>query len=275
MTTSLKGLMCLLGMPLLAQCSDAGVCALERIPDAARRRISILGQYGRSGAPDDLTFQSLRIEGAIPLSDRTGLTFTVPFGRVRGPRGSTSGLGDAILVLERPLAAGPWGRLLGQLGARLPTGRDDAGGLPQRYQVGLGSVDALLGARWESDAWEAGLGYQKAGRPSGNTVEAVKRGDDQLVHLGGRTRLGSLQTRLKVVAIQRLRESEVREGNGPFRALAHSDRLQVNVVGGLSLPLAQRWSLDSRLALPLLQRPDNTDGLKRALTVELGASFRF
>ncbi|HJW34591.1 MAG TPA: hypothetical protein VJ505_14695, partial [Holophagaceae bacterium] len=147
--------------------------------------------------------------------------------------------------------------------------------LPQRYQLGLGGVDALLGARWEGAAWEAGIGYQKAGRRSGNSVDELKRGDDLLLHLGTRSQLGSLQSRLKVVTIQRLRETEGRAADGTRHPLAGTDRWQVNLIGELSLPVSERWSWGSRLALPLLKRPDNTDGLKRALTVELGASFRF
>ncbi len=265
----------LLGLPLAAQCSDAGVCALERSTSTPANRISLVGQYGRSGGADELTFQSLRVEGQFRLGPRTSVTAVLPYGRVSGPLGSTSGLGDAILVVEQSLAEGAWGRLSGQLGARFATGQDDAGGLPQRYQLSLGSTDPLVGFRFDAPRWEVGLGYQKAGARSGNGVEPLKRGDDLLLHLGGHGTLGRFGASLKAVAIQRLGESDVRQPDGSLRTLPESDRLQLNLVWGLSLPLAGGWSLESRFAQPLLKRPDNTDGLKRAITVELGASYRF
>ncbi|MBI3132479.1 MAG: hypothetical protein HYZ13_14275 [Acidobacteria bacterium] len=265
----------MLALPLFAQCSDAGVCALERATPTSGHRISLVGQYGRSGSPDDLTFQSLRLEGQFRLGPRTSVTAVLPFGRVSGPYGSTSGLGDAILVVEQSLAEGSWGRLSGQLGARFATGEDDAAALPQRYQLGLGSTDPLVGLRLDAPSWELGLGYQKAGARSANGQEPLKRGDDLLFHLGARGSLGQVGGSLKAVAIQRLGRSDLREPDGSIRTLPDSDRLQVNLVGGLSLPLDRGWSLETRLALPLFKRPDNTDGLKRALSVELGATYRF
>jgi len=265
----------MLALPLLAQCSDAGVCALERATPTIGHRISLVGQYGRSGSQDDLTFQSLRLEGQFRLGPRTSLTAVLPFGRESGPYGSNSGLGDTILVVEQSLAEGTWGRLSGQLGARFATGEDDAAALPQRYQLGLGSTDPLVGLRLDAPNWELGLGYQKAGARSANGLESLKRGDDLLLHVGARGPLGLLEANLKAVAIQRLGRSDLREPDGSIRTLPDSDRLQVNLMGGLSLPLDRGWSLESRLALPLLKRPNNTDGLKRALTVELGATYRF
>ncbi|HJV88753.1 MAG TPA: hypothetical protein VJ623_00495 [Holophagaceae bacterium] len=265
----------MIGLPLLAQCSDAGVCALERTPSGPGNQLSLAGQYGRSGEPDDLSFRTLRLQGRFRLGERTSFSLMLPFGRVEGPLGATSGLGDAIVVVDRALVEGAQGRLTGQVGARLPTGRDDAAGLPQRYQLGLGATDFLLGLRWEGLTWEAGLGYQKAGARSGNPVDPLKRGDDLLLHLGARHRLGPFDAHVAIVAIRRLSPSDEREPDGTLRTLPESDRLQINVTGALTLPLDRRWSLESRLALPLLKRPDNTDGLKRALTMELGATYRF
>ncbi len=262
-------------LPLAAQCSDAGLCVLERAPETGKHRIGLTGQVGRSGGPDDLTFQTLRLEGQFRLGDRTALSLTLPYGKVRGPLGETTGWGDALVVLEQALPQGDWGRLSGQAGVRLPTGREDAGGLPQRYQAGLGGTDLLLGVRWEAGAWDAGLGYQKAGRRSGNPVDPLERGDDLLLHVGRRGRVGPFEVQGRTLAIRRLQTANVREPDGTLRSLPGSDRLQINLVGAVSLPLDARWSLESRMALPLLKRPDNTDGLKRAFTVELGASYRF
>lgn len=275
MPRTLLALLCLGALPLLSQCSDAGVCTLGHGPSPLPNQVSLLGQVGRSGSPDDLQFQALKVQGRFQLRAGTALTVVLPFGTIRGPLGSTSGLGDALLVLEQTLGEGAWGRVSGQLGARLATGRDDADGLPQRYQLGLGSTDPMVGLRLDAGDWEAGLGYQRASRRSGNALEPLQRGDDLLVHGGLRGQLGTLPAGLQVMAIQRLGTSDLLRADGTRQSLPDSRRLQVNLVGSLAYPLAGGWSLEGRLALPLLQRPDNTDGLKRAWTFEAGVSWRF
>lgn len=275
MRRALLALLCLGGLPLLSQCSDAGVCALSHGSFPARNQLRLAGQWGRSGSPDDLSFQALKLDGRLQLGDRAALIAVVPFGRVSGPQGATTGLGDAILALEATLHQGSLGKVIVQAGARLATGKDDADGLPQRYQLGLGSTDPILGVRLDADAWEAGLGYQRASSRSGNRIQSLKRGDDLLVHAGFRSSLGGYPVSLQALAIQRLGKSDIRLPDGSLQALPDTDRLQVNLVGGLSIPLSKTWSMEGRLALPLLKRPDNTDGLKRALSLEWGISYRF
>ncbi len=275
MRRALLALLCLGGLPLLSQCSDAGVCALGHGSFPARNQLRLTGQWGRSGSPDDLSFQALKLDGRFQLGDRGALIAVVPFGRVSGPLGATTGLGDAILALELTLHEGSLGKVIAQAGARLATGDDDAAGLPQRYQRGLGSTDPLVGIRLDADTWEAGLGYQRASSRSGNRLQPLKRGDDLLVHAGFRGSLGGFPVSLQALAIQRLGKSDLRLPDGSLQVLPDTDRLQVNLVGGLSIPLSRTWAMEGRLALPLLKRPDNTDGLKRALSLEWGISYRF
>jgi len=263
------------GLPLLSQCSDAGVCALSHGPGPLQNRLSLVGQSGRSGSPDNLSFQGARLEGRFRLGTQTFLAASLPYGRVSGPLGSNTGLGDAILVVERSLVESAWGRFSAQLGARLATGEDDAKGLPQRYQLGLGSTDPLVGIRLDGNLWEAGLGYQRATRRSGNTLEPLRRADDLLLHASIRGSLWNMPVNLQALAIQRTGTSDLRRPDGTVVPLPDSDRLQVNLVGGVSLPLSPRWSMEGRLALPLLKRPDNTDGLKRAMSIDWGISYRF
>jgi len=272
---SLLTLFCLVGLPLFSQCSDAGVCVLGHGLSPAQNQLRLTGQWGRSGSPDDLNFQALKLDGRFPLGDRATLIAVVPIGRVSGPLGSTTGLGDAILALEATLHQGSLGRVIAQAGARLATGEDDAEGLPQRYQSGLGSTDPIVGVRLEADSWEAGLGYQRASSRSRNRLQPLKRGDDLLVHVGFRSRLGSYPVSLQALAIQRLGKSDIRLPDGSLQVLPDTDRLQVNLVGGLSIPLSRAWAIEGRVALPLLKRPDNTDGLKRALSLEWGVSYPF
>ncbi len=274
-TTLNLALLVLLGIPLHAQCSDAGICALGHGPSLSRNQLFVAGQVGSSGSPDDLTFQAAQLKGRFQLGAATTITAVLPFGTVRGPLGSTTGLGDALLVLEQTLSEGGWGRFSGQLGARIATGQDDAGGLPQRYQLGLGSTDPLVGARFDALDWEAGLGYQRATSRSGNRAEPLKRGDDVLVHVGYRGQLGAFPASLQALAIQRLSKSNIRQPDGTLRSLPDSDRLQVNLAGSLSYPFSASLGVEARVALPLLKRLDNTDGLKRAWTFEGAISWRF
>lgn len=261
--------------PLWGQCSDAGICALDRAAPDGGNRLALIGQVGRSGSPEDLTFSVVQLEGQFRVGKRTTYTALLPWVRVRGPQGSTSGIGDAILGVSFAFAEGKWGSLSAQLGARFATGDDDQGGLPQCYQPGLGSTDPMAGLRWDGLAWEAGLGYQWARQRSGNSVGPLRRGDDLLAYGGTRGQLGGMAWGLKTLAIQRLSRSDVRDSHGRIVPVPDSGRLQVNLEGTLSWPMSRRWSLESRAAVPFLKRPDNTDGLKRALTVELGAAIRY
>lgn len=270
-------------LPLAAQCSDGGLCALERLPRSEGHRLGFTYLYGTSGAEtggqrDKLQFNTFRLEGQFALGTRTRLGLTLPFQRVSGPDGATAGLGDAVLLVDHQVWAGGAGVLAVQAGARVPLGRADArADLPQAYQPSLGTTDVLAGLRFEATAWGAGLGYQRAGGRSENPLTRLQRADELLLWGQYGRSWGDLRGSLMALFLKPLGKASVQvpdSGPARFEDLLHSDQPQLNLVPSLTVPLV-KGALELSAAVPLLKRDTNVDGLKRALTVSMGYSLTF
>lgn len=270
---------CLFPPPLHAQCSDAGACAAGRFQEEASDRITLTTLGGASGSPDDVRYSLLKLEGQFQAGRSTRLLITVPFTRAAGPLGSTAGLGDVIGILDQSLARGEGWSLAGQIGGRFATGddaRDPA--LPQAYQTGLGPADLILGLRGSWSAWQAGVAYQKAGGRNRNPLNRLKRGDDALAWVSREVAWGGTALTFKTLVIQRLGLSSVRDLSSSAEAFVdvpRSDRLQVNLEAALAQPIGSGLDLQIVAVAPLLSRPTNVDGLKRAWTASVGVSWSF
>lgn len=261
-----------------AQCSDAGACLAGR-PAASGHRMALLVQGGTSGAPDELDFRALRLDGVLQLRHGTRLSLSLPFVRIEGPRGRVAGLGDALLLAEQSLReAGSW-RFAAQVGARLDTG-DDAGdpALPQAYQTGLGPADFIAGLKAGHGPWNGGLVWQKAGGRSRNPLTRLSRGDDLLAWFSRDHSWRRTDFTFKLLALQRLGRSSVLDaGVGPERFVdePESDRLQVNLGLEVFRPWRGGLGWTGRVEVPLLKRPSNVDGLKRQWSAALGLAWAF
>lgn len=261
--------------PLQGQCSDAGICRLNNAVQSSGWGLGLSLQSGASGQPDALQFRSVLLEAQAPLWSGGSLGVTVPFHRITGPLGQVSGLGDIVLVLDQQFLGGPTWAFSGQLGARLATGKADGEAqLPQAYQTGLGPSDLLAGLRLSLDAWAFGLGYQKAGGRSEHPTTRLQRGDDALGWIQWRLPQGAVTSTLKALAIQRLQASSILEG-GTFKEVPDSKRLQVNLSAQVAWRFRPGTDLVGEVAVPLLKRTQNIDGLKRANTVALGLRWQF
>ncbi|MDP2876219.1 MAG: hypothetical protein Q8O00_08550 [Holophaga sp.] len=264
---------------LSAQCSDAGVCALQRMQSNTGNRVGLTYLLGQSGKEDDLRIQTLRLEGQFRVWGEAALSISLPFTSVSGPLGSGSGLSDATLVLDQPLWKSGDLRLAGQIGLRLGTGKSDTKPLlDQRYQPGLGTTDLLLGLRVSiGQSLEMGVGFQKSGGRNDNPITRLERGDDFLLWAEYRREFGSLRAGVKALALKPLGRATVANSAQPgqFQEVPNSDQPQLNVVPFAEMPLTEAVALQVSAALPLLKRDTNVDGLKRSLSVSLGISYRF
>jgi hypothetical protein len=256
-----------------SQCSDAGVCTIGSHRPSASHHVGVSYTYGRSSAADDLTFHSAAFEGNFQLQQDTRLAVTVPWSTQSGPLGSTSGLGDLILVLDHVVLRSMPGQLNVQLGGKFATGEVNGDNLPQSYQSGLGTNDFLLGLSYSYDSWNSAIGYQYSRGRSSNPSR-LKRGDDLLMRLGYHAPIASMTAGLEILAIKRLEESSVianTTGRGAaFFSIPKSDQFQVNLLGRFLLPFEECCSLQALIAFPILQRDINVDGLTRALTLSVG-----
>lgn len=266
----------LLPLSLRAQCSDAGVCAIGNADEGkdARHKIALRYLYGDSGQPDDILYHTARFEGTVALFPGGRIMLMLPWVSVDGPLGSTHGIGDVTLLWDQGLWRSDDMELRARIGGKIATGQDNADGLPQAYQPGLGTNDLLFGLHLDANALAFTLGYQSSAGRSDNALTRLKRGDDLMLRAGYHPNLGLVGFSFEVIAIQRMSESSVRDpeanDNDTFINVPDSDQLQVNLLGGVSAPLSADLRIAAYAALPLLQRDVNVDGLKRALTLSLG-----
>jgi hypothetical protein len=267
-----------------AQCSDAGACAVtpmwgeetDRVP---RHTFALWYIYGSSGAPDDIAFHTLVAEAGAEVFDGTRVSSRLPYTSIEGPLGSASGLGDLMLFLDQRIWQYSGMEFRAQAGVKLATGDDNAGGLPQAYQPGLGSSDLILGVSFDAAPWSTAVGYQHPAGRSENSLIRLQRGGDLLARAGYRTAIDRYGIGIEAIAIQRLSESSVIDleasGTETFMNVPGSDQLQVNILGSFSAPLSEHLRLALLAAFPLLQRDVNIDGLKRALTLTAGIEASF
>lgn len=264
--------------PARSQCSDAGVCSLGHAGGAGSgHTLAVSYTYGTSGKPEILTFHSVDLSGAFQVLDDAVISATVPFASQSGPLGSAAGIGDLALLWDQTVSSANGLTLRVMAGVKLATGSVSSGSLPQRYQSGLGTNDILVGVSLETGDWNFGAAYQFAGGRSDNPVDRLGRGDDLLLRAGYRLRLPDVVAAAEILFIQRVQESTIlSSGAGQpetFAAVPGSNQTQINLLGRASLPLGDALSLTGIVAVPVLQRTFNLDGLKRALTLSAGLAL--
>ncbi len=262
--------------PVHTQCSDGGVCTLSPGQATDFHRISADASFGKSGGDENITYTSFRLLPSLALFPGSRLNLVIPFSRQSGPLGGATGIGDVMLVWVQELSADPENEVELQGGLRLATADENAGSLPQRYQSGLGTNDILLGAGWVNGHWQAGAGFQIPLGRSANSVDRLKRGPDLMLRAGYTFEHERLRITGELIGIKRLGLSSVQDTTTTderFVDLPGSDQTQINVVLTPSLRLSEHLSLRAAVAVPLLKREINVDGLTRAFTAVLGVEF--
>ena len=262
------------GTSAFSQCSDAGVCAIGNDEPESQFSLSADLVYGKSKPEDDIRYSSLRIAANLRLSEALGISATLPYNRQTGPLGTVNGVGDLTLLLIQGLTEKPGSRLSLQAGVRVATADVNAGGLPQRYQSGLGTTDILLGMEYSAGSLTVAAGYQVSRGRSANSVDRLKRGDDVMLRGGYRMDAGALAIHGEVVLVKRLGLSSVRDtsvaGQETFVDLPGSDQLQINLIARPTYQISRILVIEAYVAVPLLNRKVNVDGLTRVLTLGAG-----
>jgi len=270
----------LLAQQLSAQCSDAGACVIGGAPAESSHQVSLRYVFGSSGGDDALTFNGLQFDAAIDIYDDAALIVRLPFTTVDGPLGSASGIGDLTLMWRHGLWSDHNRALSLLAGGRIATGAVNEEDLPQAYQPGLGTNDIIVGLSYDTYAWIFAAGYQLSTGRSDNTVDRLERGDDLFARAGyAYTDIEDMTLGLEVIAIKRLAMDNVLHpavDNGEmFVDVPESDQLQINVLAKSAYALSDNLSFLGQIAVPLLQRDVNIDGLKRALSIAIGAQISF
>lgn len=263
-----------------AQCSDAGVCSIGGGEEQDHLlTFSTALSYGAS-SKEDLSFTDLHLGLQAAPREDVYLNISIPFRSMKGPLGSTSGIGDLLLAGRYSVWSTGDMFVSVEGGVRFATGPVNEGLLPQAYQPGLGTTDLLFGVLVMGDRWSASAGYQHAPGRSSNTVNQLRRGDDISMRGAYVFLEDDLIVRGEAILIHKLQTSEGRYPAPPASSLAfltgsisNTNQTQINLVGDVSYPLTNTIMLNVRAAMAMLSRPVNIDGLKRNFTLQAGLSI--
>jgi hypothetical protein len=261
------------------QCSDAGICSLGGHSQEEKQdfRINLSYQYGYSGSTDDISFNTAKVEGEYFYAENSLILLSLPYSGQSGPLGSVSGIGDLLLIASQNIYKNYNTALNIQGGLKLATGNDNAGGLPQAYQSGLGTNDILLGVSLQSYNFYSSAGYQLSGGRNDN-IQRVERGDDFLLSAGyNYVLINDLTGGFELLLIKRVGETSIEDplNPGSFISIPESDNLQINTAVTITYMLTEAAGIKLFGAVPLRKRPVNIDRLTRSLSVAVGAYLAF
>jgi len=264
---------------VFAQCSDAGVCIIGSKELTHEHQINLSYILGKSGKEDDLTFNTVQLEANIQLLNNSKLSLLLPWSHISGPLGNASGPGDFILLWNQTVLLNGSSMLNIQAGGKFASGSSNEKNLPQAYQPGLGTNDLLLGISYETDPWLFAIGYQLSRGRSDNALTKLKRGDDFFARIGYKIQADIFKLGLEILSIKRLQESSVLDSasliDEAYITIPGSDQFQINILGRIYLPVHNNYGIQSIIAIPLLKRDINVDGLKRSFSFSIGAQFLF
>jgi len=258
-----------------SQCSDAGVCSIGHRSSQQQVQVGMDYAFGMSSKADDLKFHSVIASVLVPVFEDSRLTLSLPYSRQRGPLGSASGIGDLTAIWTQTVFSGTDFRFNVNVGTKIALANVNSGGLPQSYQSGLGTNDVLAGISYETGEWNFSFGYQLSQGRSDNVFSRLKRGDDLLFTVGYEMPVGEFTAAGEVLAIKRIHTSNVLV---PLAAqplplyidIPGSDQTQINLVGRLSYPLTESIRTRGMIAVPMLKRDVNIDGLTRSISLSIG-----
>jgi hypothetical protein len=273
-----------------SQCSDAGVCILgKRVCEVIKLKnsfVSVAYSFGKSGTgqpgaygDDNISYNSFKFEGEVEALKTSKVGFSIPYSFQSGPLGSASGIGDLIVYWTYlvPLKRkGTMGIMIGSKFATGNTNSDDS--LPQSYMNGLGSNDLLLGVSYNYENINAAIAYQKPFGRSANYITRLKRGDDLLIRAGYNQTIDKLNVQAEVLTVLRLQESSIQDPlstSDDFINIDGSNEVQVNLIGQATYSLSQSFDVWGIIAIPLLKRDYNLDGLRRSFTISASVAYLF
>lgn len=267
---------------LYAQCSDAGICVIgknkpELSSKKSHNKLSVnynLGFSGKEGG--DFIVNTLSFGADLQIFNSSMFNIIIPITTVSGPIVTEKGFGDMIVTYTTYFHFRKLGLLGATVGAKIETGSADLDGLQQAYQPGLGTNDLLLGVGSNSGPVNIYLGYQLPFGRSPNGLTRLKRGQDIMLRFGYTQPYKLITLQAEVIAIKRLQRSSVlvpKSDPEQFTTVDGSNEFQANLLGRITFQSSKDIRLEAYVAVPLLKRTYNLDGLKRVFS--FSASFNY
>jgi hypothetical protein len=218
----------------------------------------------------------MEFAGSVEITEGGSLSISIPLNSQSGPLGSVPGIGDLTVVWNQTLSSSQSWVFAIQAGAKIALADVNAENLPQAYQSGLGTNDVLLGLQAQVSDWNFAVAYQLSSGRSENAATRLKRGDDLLLRGGYAVMVSDVRLAGEVLAIKRLQASNVIISAGPpetFGDVPNSDQAQINLVARGSYPVSETLEAGILVALPMLKRDVNVDGLTRSLSLSAGLTI--
>lgn len=283
-------------------CSDAGVCSAgvmtgEDFAEEEQKKFQVGAGYTLGQGDDATLVHSLILEGNYSFGSKTFLQLALPFHRVSGNLGDTSGVGDVIVSLNQLLKQSGAHQFEGFAGVRIATGKadleQDGNPLPMVYQTSLGTTDLLLGVKWRKDTWSASLGFQQpliqnnenqflysawpATATLGEYAESreLERAGDIVIRLEKAFPIKDLQLKLGLLPIYHIQKDTYKNGADQRVDIDGSDGLTLNVTGSAYYQFTDAFSANLFLGAPIITRDSQPDGLARSFVAGLSAFYRF
>ncbi|MCP5062943.1 MAG: transporter [Ignavibacteriae bacterium] len=264
-----------------AQCSDAGVCQLGFVYEEKTPKkfdVGISYSLGTSGKDEEVKFHSVNFDISYQPFGNTKFTAIIPYNSQSGMLGDVSGIGDLILSLTQNIYSARKQNVSFIVGAKVATGDDNQGSLPQIYQSGLGSNDMLIGINYSRKNVLIGIGYQVAGGRNDNGLTKLERGDDLITRGSYTFEFNKLNIAPQLLLIKRIGNSSVLDltvEEQQFVEIEDSDQLQINFLVKANYSINKDMSLVAEVAIPFLKRDVNVDGLTRVFSAGVGFRYKF
>jgi hypothetical protein len=272
---------------IFSQDMDAGISSMGRRDlrlnkDRDESKFIIANNLGFSGKdPIDgskFTVNTITAEGDAHIYKSSRIYFKLAYGITAGPIATEKGPGDMIWLFyfDVPLPIiGDWNV---SMGSKFSSGSATLDGLPVVYQPGLGTNDMLLGFGRNFGIANIYFGYQKPFGRSNNAATQLRRGDDVMFRAGITQPFKEGFFQAEILGIKRIQKSNVLviySDPQQYIDVEGSNELQLNVLGKVSVQTSKNINIEALVALPLLTRDSNIDGLKRAFSISLSAVFYF
>lgn len=303
-------------------CSDAGFCTMGAMKPSQiyTKKInfklrSAEVSWGHAKTTLSPVIDAITADLTFGINEKTSFQVKLPYYRVSGSLGETSGLSDISYSITRNVYSTEQFHINATIGGKIPTNKSDLDSdiksesfktpslpagtsvdLPMYYQTSLGSYDLVAGASYISQKWMFATGIQIAltenendfrwgqwgGYPSQPYVNDyplannLKRGTDVMLRVERAFHFSKWDIRVGMLPIYRITKDEIYDFNT-------DQRVKVDKTTGLAmtalLNVAYHFNTNNSLSVlygqKITDREINPDGLTRKFVTSVGYVIRF
>lgn len=303
-------------------CSDAGFCTMGAMKPSQiyskkinfKLRSAELS-FGHAKTTLSPKITAITADLTFGINEKTSFQLKLPYYRVTGSLGETSGLSDISYSITRNVYSSEQFHINATLGGKIPTNKSDldekiksddfktptlpegtSTDLPMYYQTSLGSYDIVAGASFISQKWMFATGIQIAltendndfrwgqwgGYPSQPYIEEyplankLKRGTDIMFRVERAFHFSKWDIRVGMLPIYRITKDEIYDFVNDRRVkLDKTTGLALTSIFNVMYHFNTNHSISALYGHKLTDRDLNPDGLTRKHVITIGYVIRF